>query len=148
MQHSFKCAYVAKKLAGPLGADEEIAFVCGLLHDIGKIVLYDLLSEYEILDSARKNLVANYHTQAGILLAAKWNLPEIVIEAIEAHHEPGSLTASNPMAAIVYLADRLVNDGQLPPLGQAVPGLRLSSIDLPGIAEELQQVEAFVDTIF
>jgi putative nucleotidyltransferase with HDIG domain len=148
MRHSFKCAYVAKKLARNLAADEEIAFVCGLLHDIGKIVLYDLLSEYEILDTARKNLIANYHIQAGILLAAKWNLPEVVIDAIDCHHDPDRLTACNQMAAIVYLADRMVNDGQLPQLDKSIIGVKMSNIDFQGIAEELQQVETFVDTIF
>ncbi|OHB32530.1 MAG: hypothetical protein A2X84_01930 [Desulfuromonadaceae bacterium GWC2_58_13] len=148
MRHSFKCAYVAKKLAANLGADEEIAFVCGLLHDIGKIILYDLLSEYEIIDSARKNLIANYHIQAGVLLAAKWNLPEVVIDAIESHHEPDRLTERDQVTAIVYLSDRLVNDGHLPKLDQSILGAGMNNIDFQGIAEELQQVETFVDTIF
>ena len=148
MQHSFKCAYVAKKLAVNLGADEEIAFVCGLLHDIGKIVLYDLLAEYELIDSVRKNLIANYHIQAGILLAAKWNLPEVVLDAIDSHHDAEGLADRSAMATIVYLANGLVNDGELPPLDKAKIDLNLAGIDWQQIHQELLQVESFVDTIF
>jgi len=148
MRHSFKCAYVAKNLARTLGEDEEIAFVCGLLHDIGKTVLYRLLAEYELSDAVREQLVTAYHTQTGALLATRWHLPEPVAAAIESHHDPDCLTSGNPVAGIVFLANRLVNDGQLPVVAHSSFAGGLAALDLPRLGEELRQVEAFVDAIF
>ncbi|MEJ2199591.1 MAG: HDOD domain-containing protein [Desulfuromonadaceae bacterium] len=147
MRHSFKCAYVAKRLAESLGSDDEVAFVCGLLHDVGKMVLHDLLSEFEMVAATWNSLMEKYHIQAGVLLAAKWNLPEVVIEAIDGHHDPGRLLEMETMSAITYLADYLVHEGKLPVFPEGVD-IDPDSFDVAGIVQEMQQVETFVDTMF
>jgi len=50
MQHSLVCAFAARTLAEMFGENPEEVFVCGLLHDIGKTVLINILSEYELTE--------------------------------------------------------------------------------------------------
>ena len=148
MRHSFKCAYVARKLAGLCGEDEEIAFVGGLLHDIGKVVLWRLLAEQELADEQCERLVAAHHVQVGELLAESWHLPEAVSNVISRHHDSDCLVGEDRMPALVQLADRYVNEGCLPPLAESPLGAALAKFDSAGFAAELEQVEVFVAGIF
>lgn len=149
MRHSFKCAYVARKLAGLCGEDEEIAFVGGLLHDIGKVVLWRLLAEQELSDEQCERLVAAHHVQVGALLAENWHLPEAVSTVISRHHDPACLTEADRMPALVQLADRYVNEGRLPPLADSpLSAAALAKFDPASLAAELEQMEVFVAGIF
>ncbi len=109
LDHSFHCAIVAQRLAGMVGLDEEDAFTCGLLHDIGKTVLLAQLEDYGVPPAARHDLIRRFHTEAGVLLAARWNMSEMVIEAIEYHHEPARTPGALKVVEVVSLADRLVH---------------------------------------
>jgi len=113
---------IARRLHPPVGPDE--AFVCGLLHDLGKIALDACLPksyarvvrETEarracICDIERAVLGVD-HTVAGKRLAKRWNLPEAVVDCIWLHHQPpGGLPSagtSRRMIEVVHLADELV----------------------------------------
>lgn len=148
MRHSFKCAYVARKLAGLCGEDEEIAFVGGLLHDIGKVVLWRLLAEQELSDVQCERLIAAHHVQVGTLLAESWHLPEAVSQVITLHHDPDCLLQEKRLPALVQLADRYVNEGYLPSLADSPLAVPLAKFDSAGFAAELEQVEVFVAGIF
>lgn len=148
MRHSFKCAYVARKLAGLCGEDEEIAFVGGLLHDLGKVVLWRLLAEQELSNVHCERLIAAYHVPVGTQLAESWHLPEAVSQVITLHHDPDFLTREERLPALVQLANRYVNEGCLPPLGDSPLSVALAKFDSAGLAAELEQVEVFVAGIF
>ena len=148
MRHSFKCAYVARKLAGLCGEDEEIAFVGGLLHDIGKVVLWRLLAEQELADEQCERLIAAYHVQVGTLLAESWHLPEAVSQVIALHHDPEFLAQGVRLPALIQLANRYVNEGCLPNLADSPLAVALAKFDPAGFAAELEQVETFVAGIF
>ena len=76
----------------------EILFTSGLLHDFGKIPLAFIDNDtYRmiIIDSSKKgipllDLENDYfgitHTQVGLLLAEKWNLPKEIKAAMGNHH--------------------------------------------------------------
>lgn len=148
MRHSFKCGYVARKLAGLCGEDEEIAFVGGLLHDIGKVVLWRLLAEQELADEQCERLVAVHHVQVGALLAESWHLPEAVSQVIAFHHDLDFLAQGVRLPALVQLANRYVNEGCLPDLTDSPLAVALAKFDPDGLAAELEQVEVFVAGIF
>jgi putative nucleotidyltransferase with HDIG domain len=110
LDHGFLCALLAKQIALNCRFDEEEAFTCGLLHDIGKVVLYNLLPKSQFSQSMQKRLINRFHCEAGVLIAAKWNLPELVIEAIEYHHHPEDSCDNRTLNEIIYTANCLTHD--------------------------------------
>lgn len=150
LHHSFMCAYGAKRIAVMVGEDEEECFVCGLLHDIGKTVLCYMLKDYSLSPEEKAKLIAQFHPKAGVILAAKWNLPESVVEAVEWHHEPAGAGKARRMVEIVHLADRLAyfpaveSEDFLRETEGACPSLKLQSLDLPEVLEELKAAQGFI----
>ncbi len=111
----------------------EQAFVSGMLHDIGKLVVYTQLPDLalEIITRHQRETLPFYriendvlgfnHTQLGVLLAKAWNLPETICNAIQFHHGPWAATAE---VAIVHLGDLIANALRLGSSGeQLVPPL-------------------------
>ncbi len=88
--HSIEVAHLAGAIAGELGANISLAKKAGLLHDIGKAV------DHEIQGS---------HVEIGRMLLKKFNLPEEVIQTMEAHHEEHPY--ANIEARIIQVADAL-----------------------------------------
>ena len=125
-KHSLAVACVADMLAGHIGppmvAGE--AFVCGLLHDIGKIALDACLPKsylrvIERVDRERacicdveQELFGLDHTVAGRRLAARWKLSDPILECIWLHHQSANAlvdsVAHPQLVRTVHLADSLV----------------------------------------
>ncbi len=95
--HSLAVASGARTLSKYLGKGPETreeAFVAGLLHDIGKILLSpylsrlgkDVLGQGIPLIEAEKALLGIDHQEAGEKLARKWNLTPLVKEVVASHH--------------------------------------------------------------
>ena len=97
----------------------EEMYTCGLLHDIGKVVLLDgLREEYvEVFEDARRSGESLHmaeerelgytHIDVGSLVAERWGLPEAVCHAIRFHHGPRAEILQNPATAVVALADQV-----------------------------------------
>ena len=104
-EHSFKVGILAKKITGLKYQENfiiEQAFVAGLLHDIGKLVLIQLpsyqdkmkelgtLSGHEIR-VAEQSLFGTDHGMVGGYLLGLWGLPDFVVEAAAFHHSPSAI---------------------------------------------------------
>lgn len=99
-RHSVDSAVCCKVIAEKIGGVQpEDAYTCGLLHDIGKPLLdrskRASYSEVERLVEggisvleAEKSVYGCNHTEIGAAAGKLWNLPRMVIEAIEHHHTP------------------------------------------------------------
>lgn len=115
-RHSVAVGCYAREIARLLKANVETAFLCGLLHDVGKVVtLWAALEARDRLahDPTTLELLEvmdDYHCRLGTRLATAWNLPPIVRDAIEHHHDYEAATEVGEHAAITCLADQL---GQL-----------------------------------
>ena len=95
------------------------AHISGLLHDIGKIILYKYLSEYytQCKDYMEENdvrmvdaeieLLGIDHGHIGSWLTRKWNIPDEISEAVAQHHIRSSDTPKYSLPVIVDWADRL-----------------------------------------
>lgn len=118
--HSVNCAVAARTIASQVAnLDPEEAFVGGLLHDVGMVVLIDKLQEdlEKIVELAKKEEIPfveaerrywkHTHARIGAVLARKWKLPAAVVQATEQHHSFSSESASYPLTAVVHLADSL-----------------------------------------
>ena len=116
-QHSVQCACLAQEIAKDmeLGKKEvEQAFIAGLLHDIGVLVLAANLPdafrkvaeasprEDGLRLAAERELLPTIHGTIGAYLAALWGLADPVVEAIAYHHEPGKGNGRDftPLAAV------------------------------------------------
>jgi putative nucleotidyltransferase with HDIG domain len=100
----------------------EDAYVCGLLHDLGKIVfstmypellerIQGLKEKHNIPDKVYNALLeGSDHSEIGAALAEKWNFPESLINAIRYHHSIDSAPEDYyDLASTICLADRLVH---------------------------------------
>ncbi|MEM4134399.1 MAG: HDOD domain-containing protein [Candidatus Micrarchaeia archaeon] len=100
-KHSVNVAYFASLLAVITEkTTSECAYMLGLLHDIGKLILYrnfpkEYLSLYKNLDFDKKNIHAIElekeklgisHIEAGIMLAEKWYFPDKITTVIKHSH--------------------------------------------------------------
>jgi putative nucleotidyltransferase with HDIG domain len=91
-RHSIATALFAQEIARHTRNNVEDAFLCGLLHDVGRPVLLQAL--VTLLRDARVNaeraavleLVHELHESAGAALAKAWKLPDTVATALAKHH--------------------------------------------------------------
>jgi putative nucleotidyltransferase with HDIG domain len=93
-EHCLAVGMLAREAsAHTLGADGDAAYLAGLFHDVGKPVVAALLLEAErslmdelhepfMTDTLWLKVVDDSHRDVGAALAAKWNLPEAVAQAI------------------------------------------------------------------
>lgn len=112
-RHALASGAFGREIARALRSNVESAFLCGLLHTIGKpLVLQttlDLAGKLGV--SARKEdvgaLIEEFHVAAGGLLASRWGLPRAVCDAIAfyASYVPGEGCAQEPV--ITALGDHL-----------------------------------------
>jgi putative nucleotidyltransferase with HDIG domain len=91
--HAVGAAAYAKEIARLRRSNVEGAFLCGLLHDIGKPVILQVLVDVQkekglMLDPAAASAIMEaYHTYVGSLIATEWSLPPHVAESIAYHHD-------------------------------------------------------------
>lgn len=111
--HSAMAGAYAKEVARQLRFNVESAFVCGLLHDVGKPVLLSLLidvgkeaGEVPARDVCLDTL-RTYHPRVGRHLAERWALPEAVVESIALHHDCGSAGSHAQAVRITSMANLL-----------------------------------------
>jgi HD-like signal output (HDOD) protein len=133
-EHSVGCGVAARMLARtykPALAGE--AFVAGLLHDVGKVILKQYFdTEFaEIikaqqernvtLEEAELATIETTHSQIGNWLAEKWNLPELICETIRCHHTPWETDKEPLFLACVTIADYLCHISKTGQSGRFVP---------------------------
>ncbi|MBK8096806.1 MAG: HDOD domain-containing protein [Planctomycetes bacterium] len=112
-KHSVITGFYTKEIARLRRRNVEIAFLCGLLHDIGKAVLLNNVDRAigkTAVELPMDDLTAalhEQHTAAGALLATLWKLPEQIGEAMVYHHDFDQAPKFADTAMMVCLADLL-----------------------------------------
>ncbi|MBM3991474.1 MAG: HDOD domain-containing protein [Planctomycetes bacterium] len=94
-------------------------YACGLLHDVGKVVILDARTDEYLeclrissrtgapLHDAERQIFGFSHIEVGALLAREWQLPEKVAHAIEFHHGPTRAIHEHSHVGVVAIADQL-----------------------------------------
>jgi len=113
--HSLRTAIGARTLAETQKLSIElcsVAFIAGLLHDVGKLVLAaNAEREYRValelcektgvqLEQAERGSFGCSHPQIGAYLFALWGLPDTVVQAVENHHALEDIEGFTPALAI------------------------------------------------
>jgi len=130
-RHCAAVGCAAELLGQPakLTTPAEVVYVCGLLHDIGKLALQHVFpkSYRRVLDAVEaqrgdlaeqeRKTIGVDHSLFGRRLAEHWGLPEPVRDAIWLHHQPPeAIPAGLPhrrLVAVVALADTLARREQM-----------------------------------
>ncbi|GFO61484.1 HD family phosphohydrolase [Geomonas silvestris] len=166
-RHSLAAGLAARHLAtSQRESSLERFFVAGILHDVGRLVMYirdpdhclELLERCrdtgELLYLAERELFGFDHAEVGGALLRRWKIPPRVAEPVERHHQGLRAEHYPREAGILHVADfvahalQLGNSGEplVPTLDQAVwERLNISCHYLPTL---VQQVDAtFNETI-
>jgi putative nucleotidyltransferase with HDIG domain len=118
-QHSFVCAMAAGNIAREQRINPDAAFMGGLLHDLGKLImLQTFIDDYDPQrwmttlsneDSLHEELrmFSFTHDMLGGRLLQKWFFPESLISAVAYHHRPGEAGSEKVFAQLIQLADVL-----------------------------------------
>jgi len=118
--HSVACGILADLLAQETDVPyPEGAFVAGLLHDIGKMLLATSVpaeyAEIERLMAAQNrsveecefDVIGTTHSELSGLALRKWNVPQPIARAAAFHHRHEEAGAPPQLAETIWRADRL-----------------------------------------
>ncbi len=121
-QHSIATAIAAQTAANGLSSPHaDHAFVAGMLHDIGKLVLLQAFPEKysQLLTEPGQTGVALLnreqavlgvcHAEIGASICERWKLPAIIGEAVAHHDGPFKEQAKNSLTRIVFIANNLAH---------------------------------------
>jgi putative nucleotidyltransferase with HDIG domain len=123
-EHSSATGFMAQLIAEELGITTmENIYSIGLLHDIGKLILYrvDPRNYREAYLLSAKKQIAGFmaeeeifgfnHAEAGYWISEQWDLPQSLRTGIQYHHSLDAIpdTHLNTLVSIINLADAFVN---------------------------------------
>jgi HD-like signal output (HDOD) protein len=128
-------------------SNAEEAFICGLLHDFGQVVATACFEEViartrdaRVLPEATwASCVERFHVELGLVTAARWNLPPMLIGVISSHHNPESDRDHRTVIDIVNACDAIAAllDNDPSPTSESLAALGLL---LPGEPEYIMTV--------
>jgi HD-like signal output (HDOD) protein len=118
--HSVHVGRVARNI---LPAQSDDAFMTGMLHDVGKILLAlaDRVLALKVVTLAREQSRPDYlverelfgitHAEAGAYILGTWGAPAAIVEAVAGHHEPSRFGGSSlDLGTAVHAAESLVTE--------------------------------------
>lgn len=140
-EHSLACASISKKIAlsAKLAPMAEEAFLAGMLHDIGKVVLnlrtpdkmlgilQEVYANPGLTFSELEEKVYGFsHSEVGQLTARKWHFAPEIEEAIGSHHCPERAKVAQNLCHIVNLANAFCHKLEIGPTKN--PDLNLAEL--------------------
>ncbi len=172
-KHALGTAIASRVTARNLTSMEiEEAFIAGLIHDIGKVILSNYLTEecITVLDTieqkdilfleAEEETIGFGHDRIGLWLMDKWKLPQPFQEAVRCHHLPLKARGNKEYTYVVHVGDiiaRSLNigsggDQKIPVMEKKVwkeLGFSLKIMDrvMEETMSELSRAKEFLDMI-
>lgn len=126
-EHAMTTAAMSKIIAQEAGLDlneAENAFMSGLLHDVGKLliatylpssfaaILEDMKNHAVTMAAAEQSVIGTTHAAIGAYLLGLWGLPEHMVESAAFHHTPGVDTPGVLTPLIInHIANAFANAG-------------------------------------
>lgn len=125
-KHAYQTAFYSYNLARNFCASDrnivEDSYICGLLHDMGKIIFET--SHPEFLEKIKNVCLAKgisadlfekilsgvNHGHIGAKIAEKWNFPDSIVSVIRFHHSPESSAQEyKKLTSLVYIANLMIH---------------------------------------
>jgi HD-like signal output (HDOD) protein len=146
-QHSIACGLAARVLAAGLKiSNVERFFVAGILHDVGRLVIYTRLialskemllhreTDAQLMYLIERETLGFDHADLGGDLLLEWRLPANLEDMTRNHHHPGSSSRFSTETAVIHVADILAHAMQLGTSGERyVPPLDPGAWDRIGL---------------
>ncbi len=150
-KHSIACGVTARIVASRRREpNTERFFLLGLLHDIGRLVIFQHLPEQgaaalalagkdrRLLHQAEASILGFDHATVGYDLLRTWKLPNRLCEPIKMHHSYSSTSLYPVETAILHTADVIVNAMRCGTSGERyVPPLHAPHWDLAGLGADM-----------
>lgn len=118
-EHSFVCGMASWVIARDLHITPDVAFMGGLIHDIGKLIMLETFADEYVPERWMATLSNDEslheelqmfsftHDMLGGQLLNKWFFPENLISAVAYHHRPQAAAQERSFAHVIQLADLL-----------------------------------------
>lgn len=166
-KHSLGVATAARILSPNRNSKEAaVGFTAGMLHDIGKTIFDSHLSEEygKVIEACHREQTPIYqvetallginHGELGARVAVRWQLPEILSEAIRHHHTPAQAGAGlGRMCALINVADTLTRQMSIGESGdtaqpqQDPEAVKIWGLSADKITNASAELEGFRDKI-
>lgn len=115
---SFMIASMCKLIAGHTTSDLETAFTCGIMHNIGELLIHiahpeeaaridKLVDAGAVRADLQNNQFSYNYTEVGAELAKRWNFPDAIVQALYQQAMPNSFENYSAYASMIYLANYL-----------------------------------------
>jgi HD-like signal output (HDOD) protein len=150
-KHSIACGVTARIVASRRREpNTERFFLLGLLHDIGRLVIFQHLPEdaaaaialagkdRRLLHQAEAGILGFDHATVGYDLLRTWKLPSRLCEPIKMHHSYNAASIYPVETAILHTADVIVNSMRCGTSGERfVPPLHAPHWELAGLSVDM-----------
>lgn len=134
-QHCFLTGMLSERIARWIDYfEKELAYLGGLLHDIGMLPLLMVMAEEKMLGDnvavrpyansleAEKEFFGLNHCEIGRRIGASWNFLPSFVDVFENHHHPERSVRNPHLVGIVAAADRFCELHELPAGAAAASG--------------------------
>ena len=150
-RHSIAVATASRLLASARHEQNvERFFTAGLLHDIGKLIVFVEAPKYalevvtkceessKLMHKVEKEVLGFDHAKLGAMLLKKWKLPDSVISAVYYHHMPSISSGDIVGPSIIHIADIICHALQFGSSGERfVPTLNEKAWDALSLDVEI-----------
>lgn len=163
-KHAYQTAFYSYNLAKNFCSDDKItvedSYICGLLHDMGKIVYESAHPDF--LENVKKACFAKgidselfekilsgvNHGEIGARIAEKWNFSESIIAVIRFHHAPDNCPQKfRRLSSVVYIADLMTHFQQREIEFYQIDGNLLTSFGIK-TEEQFQKISDKLEAAF
>lgn len=111
--HMVSTAPLARALAPAFNVDPEEAFAIALLHDVGKLVIFDRISHLRSVQrrdpqfsaAFLRDLLNHLHELLGAAAMHAWSMGDRPARAIGSHHRRTNDLRADPLAEVIFLAE-------------------------------------------
>ena len=146
--HSQHCARACSVIAKRQQVDTFDAYLLGLIHDVGKIVLFQLIVDaFRTMDPELKprpyvfvKLILSSSRHLSVRVADEWQLPQLHRDALRAHAEVNQPTGMSKLARVLFYGN-LLSEAHLVLRRERIPAQAVERL-LRGYSLKMEMVDA------